>query len=240
MGALLDVVSVVILVVCIWSAARRGFVKTIIGFVGTLLAVAAAAIFGPAAASVIRVRLVGPFFERTVGDYLMTYMSGVGESAEAFAEQFNQLLAEMPEVLEAYLRRFSVSPEEVRQSFEASSLESAKDAAVSAISTPLSQAVSNVLGFLLVFVAALLLIKLLTVLLDTAAKLPLLRSVNKGLGVALGVVQGVLIVLVFAGVMTHLAPFLENYMTTAFDANTISSTLVFKYFYELSPFKRLL
>ena len=29
-------------------------------------------------------------------------------------------------------------------------------------------------------------------------------------------------------------------MTTAFDANTISSTLVFKYFYELSPFKRLL
>ena len=148
MGALLDVVSVVILVVCIWSAARRGFVKTIIGFVGTLLAVAAAAIFGPAAASVIRVRLVGPFFERTVGDYLMTYMSGVGESAEAFAEQFNQLLAEMPEVLEAYLRRFSVSPEEVRQSFEASSLESAKDAAVSAISTPLSQAVSNALGFL--------------------------------------------------------------------------------------------
>ncbi len=240
MGALLDVVSVVILVVCIWSAARRGFVKTIIGFVGTLLAVAAAAIFGPAAASVIRVRLVGPFFERTVGDYLMTYMSGVGESAEAFAEQFNQLLAEMPEVLEAYLRRFSVSPEEVRQSFEASSLESAKDAAVSAISTPLSQAVSNALGFLLVFVAALLLIKLLTVLLDTAAKLPLLRSVNKGLGVALGAVQGVLIVLVFAGVMTHLAPFLENYMTTAFDANTISSTLVFKYFYELSPFKRLL
>ena len=233
MGALLDVVSVVILVVCIWSAARRGFVKTIIGFVGTLLAVAAAA-------SVIRVRLVGPFFERTVGDYLMTYMSGVGESAEAFAEQFNQLLAEMPEVLEAYLRRFSVSPEEVRQSFEASSLESAKDAAVSAISTPLSQAVSNALGFLLVFVAALLLIKLLTVLLDTAAKLPLLRSVNKGLGVALGAVQGVLIVLVFAGVMTHLAPFLENYMTTAFDANTISSTLVFKYFYELSPFKRLL
>lgn len=240
MGALLDVVSVVILVVCIWSAARRGFVKTIIGFVGTLLAVAAAAIFGPAAASVIRVRLVGPFFERIVGDYLMTYMSGVGESAEAFAEQFNQLLAEMPEVLEAYLRRFSVSPEEVRQSFEASSLESAKDVAVSAISTPLSQAVSNALGFLLVFVAALLLIKLLTVLLDTAAKLPLLRSVNKGLGVALGAVQGVLIVLVFAGVMTHLAPFLENYMTTAFDANTISSTLVFKYFYELSPFKRLL
>lgn len=95
---------------------RRGFIKTIIGLVGTLAAVVLASAFGPAAASVIRTRMVGPFFERTVGDYLMTYMSGVGESAEAFAEQFNQLLAEMPEVLEAYLRRFSVSPEEVRQS----------------------------------------------------------------------------------------------------------------------------
>ena len=241
MGALLDIVSIVILVACVWSAARRGFIKTIIGLVGTLAAVVLASAFGPAAASVIRTRMVGPFFERTVGDYLMTYMSGVGESAEAFAEQFNQLLAEMPKVLEAYLRRFSVSPEEVRQSFESSAtIESAREAAVSAISTPLSQAVSSALGFLLVFVAALLLIKLLTVLLDTAAKLPVLRSVNKGLGVALGALQGVVIVCFFAGVMTHLAPFLENYMTTAFDANTISSTLVFKYFYELSPFKRLL
>ena len=39
MGALLDIVSIVILVACVWSAARRGFIKTIIGLVGTLAAV---------------------------------------------------------------------------------------------------------------------------------------------------------------------------------------------------------
>ena len=147
----------------------------------------------------------------------------------------------MPQVLETYLGRFSVSPEQVKQSFEASaSMQSAKEAAISAISTPLTEAVSSALGFLLVFVVSLLLIKLLTMALDIVAKLPLLRTVNKGLGMALGAVQGVLIVCVFAGVVTYLAPFLENYMTSAFDANTISATLVFKYFYEISPFKRLL
>ena len=119
-------------------------------------------------------------------------------------------------------------------------MQSAKEAAISAISTPLTEAVSSALGFLLVFVVSLLLIKLLTMALDIVAKLPLLRTVNKGLGMALGAVQGVLIVCVFAGVVTYLAPFLENYMTSAFDANTISATLVFKYFYEISPFKRLL
>ena len=81
MGALLDIVSIVILVACVWSAARRGFIKTIIGLVGTLAAVVLASAFGPAAASVIRTRMVGPFFERTVGDYLMTYMSGVGDTS---------------------------------------------------------------------------------------------------------------------------------------------------------------
>ena len=51
MGALLDIVSIVILVACVWSAARRGFIKTIIGLVGTLAAVVLASAFGPAAAS---------------------------------------------------------------------------------------------------------------------------------------------------------------------------------------------
>ena len=241
MGALLDVISIVILIWCVWSAARRGFVKTLIGFVGTLIALVLAVTWGPAAASVIKVRFVGPFFENTVGEYLMTYMSGVGDSAAAFAEQFNKLLSDMPQVLETYLGRFSVSPDQVKQSFEASaSMQSAKEAAISAISTPLTEAVSSALGFLLVFVVSLLLIKLLTMALDIVAKLPLLRTVNKVLGMALGAVQGVLIVCVFAGVVTYLAPFLENYMTSAFDANTISATLVFKYFYEISPFKRLL
>ena len=81
MGALLDIVSIVILVACVWSAARRGFIKTIIGLVGTLAAVVLASAFGPAAASVIRTRMVGPFFERTVGDYLMPYLSGGGWTA---------------------------------------------------------------------------------------------------------------------------------------------------------------
>ena len=76
MGALLDVISIVILIWCVWSAARRGFVKTLIGFVGTLIALVLAVTWGPAAASVIKVRFVGPFFENTVGEYLMTYMSG--------------------------------------------------------------------------------------------------------------------------------------------------------------------
>ena len=146
----------------------------------------------------------------------------------------------MPEVLEAYLRRFSVSPEEVRQSFESSAtIESAREAAVSAISTPLSQAVSSALGFLLVFVAALLLIMLLTVLIDTAAKLPVLRSVNTGLGVALGALQGVVIVCFFASVLANLAPLLEIYMTTPFDANTISTTLELTYSFVLSTSTQL-
>ncbi|MBQ6001139.1 MAG: CvpA family protein [Clostridia bacterium] len=240
MSALLDVLSVLILLICIWSAARKGFVKTLVDFAGTLVALVSGWHFGPHVAELLEKQYIGPFFERAVNKYLLSYMSGVGDSASAFAEQFNSLLADMPPMLESYFARFSVSPEQVKAGFESAATGSARQATLSTIATPFAHAVSAAAGFLLVFLGVLLAIKLLTIVADLVMKLPVLKSFNHGFGALLGAVQGILIVLIFAGLVTYLAPYLQNYMGKTFDAGTIGSTLVFKYFYQFSPFKKLL
>ncbi|MBQ3077949.1 MAG: CvpA family protein [Clostridia bacterium] len=234
MGAFLDVICVFILLFCLWSAASKGFVRALVGLVGTLVAVIAAWIIGPTAADFLRTHVVAPFFEGAVSDYLMTYLSGAGES---FAEQFRQLLTDLPPVLEEYLLRFSVSPDQVREAFEAGG--AVQDAAVSAIADPLVGAVSSALGFLLTFFAVRILLWLLTEALDAVMRLPVLRTVNKGLGMLLGIAQGLVICCVFAAAVSVLAPYLVNYLA-GFNAETISSTLVFRFFYELSPFRGMI
>lgn len=241
MGVLLDVVTVAVVAWCIYTASRKGFVKALIGFVGTFLAIGAAMLFAGSASAALESRWIGPFFEGAVRDYLGNLISGTGDSAAAFVEQLNTLIADMPEVLAQFLQRFSVTAPQVQEAVSSSaSAQQAQEAAVAAIAGPLSGAVSYALGFLLVFLAATLATRVITVVLDALMQLPILRSVNGSLGLLVGVLQGVVIACLFAGVVTYLAPFLNNYLAKGFDANTISATLVFKYFYQISPFKRLL
>ncbi|NLT57450.1 MAG: CvpA family protein [Clostridiales bacterium] len=241
MGAILDLITVLVLILCTYSAARRGFVRTLIGFVGTFLAISVAVMYGDPVANWLRVRYVGPWFEQRVQNYLASFMTGVGDSAALFMEQMNALMADMPEVLRAFLGRFSVTGAEVQTAVTGSaSAQAAQEAAVGAIAMPMAQAVSNAIGFLLVFLAAMLLIKLAAAVIDAVMKLPVLRSLNSGLGLALGALEGVIIVCLFAGVVTYLAPMLDNYLTQGFGMDTINTTLLFRHFYKLSPFKRLL
>ena len=241
MGVLLDVVSVAALIWCVTAAARKGFVKALIGFVGTFLAIGAAMLYADSLGALLETRWIGPFFQGAVRDYLGTLMTGVGDNAALFVDQFNTLIADMPEVLAHFFQRFSVTGPEVAAAVSASpSAAQAQEVAVSAIASPLSGAVSYALAFLVIFLAATLVIRLATSVIDSFMKLPLLRSVNSSLGVLLGVLQGVVVACLLAGVVTYLAPFLNNYLSGGFGADTISATLVFKHFYQISPFKRLL
>ena len=40
--------------------------------------------------------------------------------------------------------------------------------------------------------------------------------------------------------MTYLAPFISSYIGRELNSEVINSTILFKYFYQLTPFKRIL
>jgi len=239
MVAVLDILSVAVLALCAMSAAKRGFFKTMVGLVGTFIAIGAAVVFGGGAGDFLNAKWIEKAFESAVGDYLSNFVT-TGEGAPSFTAQLEKLFSSMPDVLREFLARYSVTAADVQKVIASAVGDEAKAAVTTAIATPLADAVSAAAGFLLVFVLALVVIRVATFVVDAVLKLPVLKSLNGAMGIALGVIEGAIIMMVLAGVVTYLAPFISSYIGRELNSEVINSTILFKYFYQLTPFKRIL
>ncbi|HWQ50421.1 MAG TPA: CvpA family protein [Terriglobales bacterium] len=239
MVAVLDILSVAVLALCAVSAARRGFFKTMVGFVGTFAALGAAVVFGGAAGDWLSARWIEKAFEGAVGDYLTRFVT-TGEGTPSFTAQLEKLFSSMPDVLREFLGRYSVTAADVQNVIASATGDEAKAAVQAAIATPLASAVSAAAGFVLVFALALVVVRIATFVVDAVLKLPVLKPLNGGMGILLGILEGAVIMMVLAGVLTYLAPFISSYIGRELNSEVINSTILFKYFYQLTPFKRIL
>ncbi len=239
MVALLDVTAVVIIIWCTVAAAKNGFFKTMIGFVGTFIALGAALTFGDLAAQWLYQNYIHAFFVENVTEYMSSFvMTGAG--SDDFLMQIETLFDSMPQVLAEFLTRFSVSPEEVRGAIMSATSGDVLTEVSVAIATPLASAVSSGLGFIAVFIGTVIVVKIGTFVVEAVMKLPVLKTLNGAAGILLGLVQGVVVVCILAGVVTYLAPYIGSYFGQELNAQVVESTLIFKYFYEITPFKKIL
>jgi len=214
---------------------------TLVGFVGTFVALGVALLNLGTVSEIIYTRWAGPYFSNTVEGYLSHFMTGATDNATAFVEQLEVLLKEMPDVLREFLNRFSVTGGEVEAIIQnAPSARSSREAAVAAIASPVANTVSRALAFLLLFVGASIVIRVVASIANNIFRLPILRGMNRILGSALGVIQGVVIACIVAGVLSYMAPVLNTYLPSGFDSKIIEATLLFRHFYALTPFKRIL
>jgi len=69
-------------------------------------------------------------------------------------------------------------------------------------SSQVSEFVLNLLGMISVFIVVLIAIKILVVILNTIAKMPGLKEINRGGGLILGLVKGVFVILISFAVLT--------------------------------------
>ena len=114
MVAVLDILTVVVLVLCAVSAARRGFFKTAIGLVGTFVALGAAVVFGGGAGDWLNAKWIEDAFQSAVGNYLSNFVT-TGEGAPSFTVQLEKLFSSMPDVLREFLSRYSVTAADVQK-----------------------------------------------------------------------------------------------------------------------------
>ncbi len=239
MVAVLDIISVAVLAFSAVSAARRGFFKTMIGLVGTFVALGVAVVFGGGAGDWLNAKWIGEAFQSAVGDYLTRFVT-TGEGTPSFTEQLEKLFSTMPDVLREFLSRYSVTAADVQKVISSATGDEAKTAVTTAIAGPLASAVSAAAGFVLVFILALIVIRIATFVVDAVLKLPVLKSLNGIMGILLGILEGAIIMMILAGVLTYLAPFISSYIRRELNSDVINSTILFKYFYQLTPFKRIL
>lgn len=199
MAYLLDGLVLALFVLLVWLGHRNGFIKTAAGVVSFVAAlVLASMLAGPVSAFVY-----DSFVQPTVVDSLSAH---VGEGSPA-ASQLDAALEQMPAFITNRLEANGLnSGAAVLENLSGADAgetvaESIARQVVQPVVAPLLKALCMILLFLVFKIALTVILKAA----DLIAKLPLLKQINKTLGVVAGIVQGVLWVFFAVTVLQLLA-----------------------------------
>ena len=179
---LADAIIVVIFLLFIILGVKRGFVRSVLDLVGTLAAMLVSMWFSGIAAQW--------FFSTFLQESLTRQIAEALQSAPA-ADAADAVLSVVPEILRGGLEAFGITSDAINQAVAGTSGQAA--AAVVAVLSPMVVSVLRGLFALVLFVFLLVIFRSLSGVVCRIFRLPVLRQLDKGLGILLGVAQAVLI-----------------------------------------------
>lgn len=179
---LADAVIVVIFLLFIILGVKRGFVRSVLDLVGTMAAMLVSMWFSGIAAQW--------FFSTFLQESLTRQIAEALQSAPA-ADAAEAVLSVVPEILRGGLEAFGITSDAINQAVAGTSGQAA--AAVVAVLSPMVVSVLRGLFALVLFVFLLVIFRILSGVVCRIFRLPVLRQLDKGLGILLGVAQAALI-----------------------------------------------
>lgn len=179
---LADAVIVVIFLLFIILGVKRGFVRSVLDLVGTLAAMLVSMWFSGIAAQWVFSTFLQESLTRQIAEALQ---------AAPAADAADAVLSVVPEILRGGLEAFGITSDAINQAVAGTSGQAA--AAVVAVLSPMVVSVLRGLFALVLFVFLLVIFRILSGVVCRIFRLPVLRQLDKGLGILLGITQAVLI-----------------------------------------------
>lgn len=237
MNALLDIALLAILLICIIIGYKKGFVRTVFGFLSFIVAFLTAKYLSPPLSAFLFEKYVRPALsDRLVEDLA----SIIGKGVENL--NLNKLITEQPNEFINKITGYGSNVNEVSKWVETSVKSGASNVnnfVATNVVTPVSRSVSDFIAFTAVFVAALIILNIFLLILNHIVKLPGLNLINRVGGVLLGVLSGVLWAYVFVFLMSLILPYFVAQQGIDSAASVINDTIFFKWLYENSPMSLL-
>lgn len=179
---LADAIIVVIFLLFIILGVKRGFVRSVLDLVGTLAAMLVSMWFSGIAAQWVFSTFLQESLTRQVAEALQ---------AAPAADAADAVLSVVPEILRGGLEAFGITSDAINQAVAGTSGQAA--AAVVAVLSPMVVSALRGLFALVLFVFLLVIFRILSGVVCRIFRLPVLRQLDKGLGILLGVAQAALI-----------------------------------------------
>jgi len=225
MGILFDVILVAVAALFLIRGWKKGAVKTLISFLGTIAAVVAAFTVGFMLADTV----YQIFFENRL---LKALSDALANSVGVpLTEQINVLWEQLPQWL-AGLLQSSVSADRLQEILVTDSADTAQ-LLLDSVIRPVVIALLRVILTLILLVVFQLLVKLLAKTGDKIASLPLLTQINSVAGILIGAVKGAFMILLALAVIRMVVPAQEQ--PKIFTEENIAASFVFEAVYENNP-----
>lgn len=231
MSILLDIIIVAIIALTIYFAFKNGFVKTAISALSFLLAIAVTAAFASPLADFLKETAVAETVEaateQAITDALAKDPIGINGLLEGKSEEFNNLLT---------LAQIDRSELAAWYSSNIANAESGEVMLAKRIAAPMVDIIATLIAIIVLYIGTQVILSIAAFILNKIASLPILRTANKGLGLAVGAVLALFRVCLFCFVMNLLienALFLGNGFISSLNPE---STLLFKFFSNIDIF----
>lgn len=233
MSLVIDLLLLAIIVVSAAVGVKRGFIRTIMGFVTFVASLFGAWYFTKPVSD----WLSEEFLSERITDPITQIIRQLLLPSLDHSEAVPKLFSDMPDALSSLLSRFGTAPTEA-QSIAEGSADAAQELA-RYLAQPAVRAISDALAFILLFFGITLALSIITTVLNIIFKLPVLSALNRAGGLILGLVVGALYAWVISYVLTVSIPYLSQVLPEQFTPTTLSDTIIAGWFAKTNPISLL-
>lgn len=204
---ILDIIALVLAIIIIVKCGVKGFLSSIISFLGGLFSVIIAAFLSKPASQYIYTN----FLEKHLIEKITASLGDMATTnASAFLEGLETSLQSLPAPLLSLMQLnsqsvVSVLSENIGESVDTLSLQLSEN-----VLKPLTTTLVSAVLFIILFIVLLLIFKLLAKAFSKIKKVPVLGPVNTVLGVVFGVLNALVVLYVICVVLNLLIMFLGN------------------------------
>lgn len=232
MSAILDIIIIAIIALTIFLAAKRGFIRTLLGSASVIIAI------------VVSLLLLDPVKELFVNSSIaQDSRESIADTLAGFvssdSENYDPKLLENNSSFTSMLSVFGIDEQEIQEKWNEwrhENTEKLRAEIEKYISDLVVNAVATFLAFIVLFFGALIILKLATFLLDRFCHLPILKQANTFLGVVLGVIMAIIQVYLFVALVNTLLPFGSQLGWSFFKDLSADDTLLFRWFCDHNLF----
>lgn len=226
MPLLLDLIILIIFAVNIYGGWKNGLIRTVLHTCSTLISLILSYLFTPPFAEYLRTA----FFDDTIKNQVSSALNALMKAGNETID-IHKLFEDAPAAFRELLSGFGIELDVLEEQFAnaiATGSNTLQQDVVEYIATPITNMISTALAFLILFAVCVLGLHIASFCLDTIARLPVLRQINKTLGIALGVLTGFLMAWGVSAVFAELMPALAKLYPEVISETLIEDTILVK------------
>lgn len=227
MSWVIDIIALAIIVLCILISAKKGFVKTIVEFVGFIAAIVIA--------FTVSTPIAGMLYDNIVEPPIIT---AVCEQAEdKSAEVVDSTLGALPGFLAESAENFGLSTDMLSNSINENmgeGLETAIQTTSKNLIRPIFVKLIGLIIAIILFLVLIIVVKLLAKVINKLFSFSIIGKVNRSLGGVIGVIKGLIYALLFCAVISLIVSFSENGFLI-FNEESVSNSLTYTVLTKILP-----
>lgn len=228
MGYVLDAVIIGVCLICVLVGVQRGFIRSAVHFLGSVIAACLASVLGGAAAH----WLFDNFFRNAMVEKISSTLDSLGAGSATAAVE--QILSSLPDFLVRALEDAGVTASSVSGEITAQTGQAA--VMITNYLAPVFISFLKVLAVIVLFFLFMIMVRFLASLVGKLLKLPILGTVDGLLGGIFGFLLALLSVWIVVAALTVFMPLLDA--STEYQVGeALNGSLIAGTFVDMNPLK---